>query len=296
MKKEKRKCGVLKKILIVLGIILLLLIVKNIFYVQKNGVVKGVYEDDFQRKYVIYKGNKYFKYEAYLNAHDSVGDKIGFSVRSIFDYIIPVPEIVHYGFWSLEYDRNNEYLIHLEIQSDEILYIREDIVDKLHDNNVLMTMDEYESKHNEDSFFKEDYTKEELNSYVLNDNYGGMVAIHHENGESSYITNKSDMETLDQARNDFKNWVSFDSDILNNNSYQLQFYDNELPVPKLSDYIVVINNQYIYVKLNENDKDNNIVKGTIIEDESALESIMDNGKQIFTKENSVTIDELKYLD
>lgn len=52
----------------------------------------------------------------------------------------------------------------------------------------------------------------------------------------------------------------------------------------------MINGQYVYVHLDENESDSTKVVGMVIEDETSIESIKDDGKQVFAKEKGVTID------
>ena len=302
MKRKVKNRKITKKIGLIVVALLLFFVGRNVLYVHRNGVVKGIYQDNLQRKYVRYNGAKYYEYSKKINHSSSsyelrfeVTEKVGFTVKSIIDYF-PVPDLFRYGFWSIRYDSNNEYLLHLGMQFDErVIYIREDVINKLYKNKIIMTFDEYETAFDKDDYDKEDYTEKELNSYVLNDNYGELAVINNEKGENIFVMDKHYLQDLKKVRMSQGKKVGFNKDILLKSSYKLRYYENELPKPKLSDYLVVINNQYIYVRLNENDKDRTKVIGTIIEDESAIESIEDDGKQVFTKENGINIDNLKYL-
>ena len=303
MKRKVKNRKTAPKIGLLFIALLLFFVGRNVLYVHRNGVVKGIYQDNLQRKYVCYNGEKYYEYRKRLNHTSSlyelrceVTEKVGFAIKSIIDYL-PAPDLFRYGFWSIKYDSNHEYLLHLGMQSDDrVIYVREDVMDKLYKNKIIMTFDEYEIAFEKNDYDKEDYTEEEINSYVLNDNYGDLAVIDNEKGEHIFVMDKPYLGVLNNIRTAQGKKVEFNKDILFQNSYQLRFYENELPKPKLSDYLLVINDQYIYVRLNENDKDNTKVIGTIIEDESVIESIEDGGKQIFTKENGVTIDNVEYVN
>ena len=77
-------------------------------------------------------------------------------------------------------------------------------------------------------------------------------------------------------------------------SYQIEEYYNNSPIYKFVSSISVINGMYIYE--NEVKKDTYQSIGTIIEDESKLESIKVDGEQVFTKDIGTTIDNLEYLN
>lgn len=276
-------------------------VAKNCIYVVQHGIVSPSKTDEYSRPFVVYKGQSYYELTSFCHGGNFSNDdlyfepldELGYSCsKNIFSYLIPYPNFIKYYFFNVEYDPNEEFIMHLGLHSDErAIYIRENILNEFCKRNILLTCKEQCLRDGDDI---SDYDEEELNRYVKNENYGELVIVDNEKGEHIYIMDKSYLETLYNAKTIQGKKVEFDKDILLKNAYPLRWYRNALPRPKLSDYLVVINNQYVYVRLNVNDKDDAKVIGTIIEDESAIESIEDDGKQVFTKENGVTIDNVEY--
>ncbi|MBR3772310.1 MAG: hypothetical protein IKL07_08575 [Clostridium sp.] len=300
---KKRRFNLKQTICMLLLCFVLFEQVKNCIYVVRHGVVSLTKTDEYNRPFVVYKGKKYYELSSFGNSGgfsfedcdldplDEIGYRCG---KNILSYLIPYPNMFKYYFYKVKYDPNGEFIMHMGLQSDtRAIYIREDILNEFCKRNILITCKERCLRDGSDI---SDYDVEELTRYVKNESYGELVIIDNEKGEHVFIMDKSYLQVLNDVRTEEGKKVEFNKDILLKSSYQLRFYENELPKPKLSDYLLVINDQYIYVRLNENDKDNTKVIGTIIEDESVIESIEDGGKQIFTKENGVTIDNVEYVN
>ena len=277
--------------------------VKNCIYVVRHGVVSLMKANEYSQFFVQHKGKKYFRLISFSNRgqfsdEDSdfePSDEIGFSMnkKNILYYLIPYPNMFKYYFWQVKYDPNEEFIMHLGFQSDErAIYIREDILREFYKNNILLTYKEQCLIEGKDISDCED---EDLYRYVVNEGYGGLVILDNEKGERIFVMNKPYLRVLNKIRTSQGKRVEFDKGILLRSSYQLRFYENELPKPKQSDYLVVINNQYIYVQSDDIESASTRIVGTIIEDESAIESIEDGGKQVFTKERGIAVDNLAYL-
>ena len=275
---------------------------KNCIYAVRHGVVSLTKTDEYNRPFVVYKGEKYFELSSFeygggfsyedcdLKPLEEIGYRCG---KNILSYLVPYPNIFKYYFWKVKYDPNQEFMMHVGLHSDErAIYIREDILYEFCKRDILLTCKEQCLRDGDDF---SDYDMDDINRYVKNESYGELVIIDNEKGEHLFIMDKPYLRVLNDVRIDQDKKVEFKRDILLENSYKLRFYENELPKPKQSDYLVVINNQYIYVKSGNIESASRGIVGTIIEDEAAIESIEDDGKQVFTKENGITINNLEYL-